>query len=65
MARRGQTGRYTVGDKLFPSPLAALAYAQHKTTQDGSTRYVREIGKQGTLYVVQRDGRLTEGRRTA
>ena len=57
--KRGQGGRFTVGDKQFQSRLAALSAAMHRTTQDGQTRYVREIGKQGSLYIVQREGRDT------
>lgn len=59
MRGRKEGGRYTVGDKQFASRLAALAAAMHRTTQDGATRYVREIGKQGSLYIVQREGRDT------
>lgn len=59
MARRRNGGRFDVGGKGFTSPLAALGYAQHKTTQDGATRYVREIGKQGSLYIVERHGQET------
>jgi hypothetical protein len=64
MRRRGEGGRFTVGDKQFTSPLAALGYAQHKTTNDGQARYVREIGKQGSLYIVEREGRATVSRRS-
>lgn len=63
MARRRNGGRFDVGGKGFTSPLAALGYAQHKTTQDGATRYVRELGKQGSLYVTEREGRATVTRR--
>ena len=61
--RRSNAGRFEVGGKGFTSPLAALGYAQHKTTQDGATRYVRELGKQGSLYIVEREGRNTTTRR--
>lgn len=65
MRRRREGGKYTVGDKGFTSPLAALGYAQHKTTNDSQTRYVREIGKQGSLYIVEREGRDTVSKRGA
>lgn len=53
--RRSKGGRFTVGDKMFPVSGAALAYAQAKTHADGQTRYVREIGKEGSLYIVERN----------
>ena len=61
--RRRESGRYVVGEKQYASPLAALAATMHKTSLDGVTRYVREIGKQGSLYIVEREGRVTSYRR--
>lgn len=62
MRRRKEGGRYTVGDKSFAVTGAALAYAQAKTHADGQTRYVREIGKQGSLYIVEHNDGVTSSR---
>ena len=49
-------GRYVVGDKAVPSLGAAVAYALHEAMQQkpGTTLYVREVGREGALYRVER-----------
>lgn len=59
--------RYLVGDKALASYHAALAYAGDLCARGPDTVYVRELGKQGSVAVVERDsagvvhikGRLT------
>ena len=51
MRRRGDTGgRYIVGDKSLASLSAAIAYCMDRALREKRDQYVREIGRQGSLW---------------
>lgn len=63
--RKSAEGRYTVGDKAVPSLGAAIAYAMSLAMQLHQTQYVREIGREGTLYRAEYVGPHVVGSPTA
>jgi hypothetical protein len=61
--RKDGEGRFTVGEKASPSLGAAIAYGMQEAgrTHGPDTLYVRELGRERALHIIERheDGAVT------